>query len=96
MGRQANYEVLQCTWERIVLKDIGPWDHYMTITNAAESVVAEVDRDYGIADRKVLYYDSDGELTEFARQGWPVRRVCPCGIIVCIEAVRSGLRSSGA
>ena len=62
--QKANYIVRERTEERIVLEDIGPWDRYMTITNAAETVIAEIERDYGIGTRKVLYYDSDGELTE--------------------------------
>ena len=62
--RKANYVVRAKTEERIVLEDVGPWDRYMTITNAAESVVAEVERDYGIGSRRLFYYDSDGEMTE--------------------------------
>ena len=59
--REANYEVVESTDERIVLRDIGPWDRYMTITNAAESVVAGLG---DIGSRRVFYYDSDSELTE--------------------------------
>lgn len=62
--RKANYIVRERTAERIVLEDIGPWDRYMTITNAAETVIEEIELSYGIGTRKVLYYDSDGELTE--------------------------------
>lgn len=59
--QQANYLVLEKTDERIVLQDIGPWDKYMTITNAAENVVASLG---DIGNRRVFYYDSDGEMTE--------------------------------
>ena len=59
--REANYKVIESTDERIVLLDIGPWDRYMTITNAAESVVADLG---DIGSRRVFYYDSDSELTE--------------------------------
>ena len=65
MDRRANYRVIEKSKERIVLKDIGPWDRYMTITNAAESVVLEVDRNFlGIGTRRLFYYDSDGVMTE--------------------------------
>lgn len=65
----ANYIVQQASETRIVLKDIGPWDRYMTVTNAAEAVVAELDRNYGIGDRRVFYFDSEGELTELLVMG---------------------------
>ena len=62
--QRANYEVLENTPDHILLQDIGPWGKYMTITNAAESVVQEVDQKYGIGSRRVFYYDSENELTE--------------------------------
>lgn len=61
MGK-ANYIILDITPELIVLEDIGPWDRYMTITNAAEAVIAELAQVIG--NRKVFYYDSDNEFTE--------------------------------
>lgn len=63
-GQKASYLVTEYADERIVLKDVGPWDQYMTITNAAEEVIAEVQRQYGIGNRRVFYYDSEGELAE--------------------------------
>lgn len=69
MSGTANYAVIQATETRLVLKDIGPWDRYMTVTNAAEAVIAEIDRDYGIGDRRVFYFDSDNELTELVVRG---------------------------
>jgi hypothetical protein len=61
---KANYSVKEVTDKRIVLEDLGPWDKYMTITNAAESVVEEIEQAYGIGNRRLFYYDSDGEFTE--------------------------------
>jgi hypothetical protein len=61
----ANYEIVEETPARIVLRDIGPWDKYMTITNAAESVIEWfAQRPGGIGCRRVFYYDSAGELDE--------------------------------
>ncbi len=60
----ANYKVIKNTPERIVLVDLGPWDQYATVTNAAENVVAEIEGIYSIGSRRVFYYDSEGELTE--------------------------------
>lgn len=60
----AHWNLLSISPERIVLEDVGPWDRYMTITNAAESVVEEVNQRYGIGKRRLFYYDSSDELTE--------------------------------
>ena len=62
---QANYETVEVTPARIVLRDLGPWDKYMTITNAAESVIEELSRSHLlVGDRRVFYYDSEGTLDE--------------------------------
>ncbi len=62
--RRTNYTIAENSSERIILRDVGPWHRFMTITNAADSVIAELDREHGIGTRKVFYYDSEGELTE--------------------------------
>lgn len=62
--QKANYRMVGNTPELIILQDVGPWDKYITITNAAEAVVAEIEKTYGIGSRRVFYYDSDNELTE--------------------------------
>jgi len=61
MKSQANYQILENTAEHIILQDMGPWDKYMTITNAAESVIASLSN---IGSRRVFYYDSEDVLTE--------------------------------
>jgi len=62
MGRPANYSVVEDTPEKLVLRDLGPWDRHFTITNDAENVVNELrGRLHG---RKLFYYDSENELTE--------------------------------
>ena len=63
--RQTNYEVVEKTSGRVVIRDLGPWDKYMTVTNAAEEVVNEL-----VAVRtliqgdRLFYFDSSGELDE--------------------------------
>lgn len=64
VDQKANYEVLVASAERIILKDLGPWDRFMTITNAAESVIQEAEAHYHIGKRRVFYYDSEGEPGE--------------------------------
>lgn len=60
--RTANYQLVRKTDKELVLRDIGPWDKYLTITNAAEQVVKEM---LPVLDgRRLFYYDSEDELTE--------------------------------
>jgi hypothetical protein len=49
----------------LVIRDVGPWDHYMTVTNDAERVVNELVHRHELPPgRRLLYYDSEGTLTE--------------------------------
>lgn len=62
LWQQANYAIIDQNETRVLIKDIGPWDKYMTITNAAETVVAEL---AGIlAGRELHYIDSEGETDQ--------------------------------
>jgi len=54
----------------LVIRDVGPWDAYPTVTyptvtNEIEAVIENL-RNRGLlpADRRLLYYDSEGRLTE--------------------------------
>jgi len=62
MGRPANFRIVSKAEDRIILEDVGPWDEYLTITNDAENVVNLLLP--GLKGRRLLYYDSEGELTE--------------------------------
>ena len=66
---RANYQVIETTPEAVVLRDIGPWNKFMTITNAAEEVVEEL-ADRGILKdgQRLFYYDSENELTELVHK----------------------------
>lgn len=67
MGR-ANYVIVEDDFlnlEPLVIKDVGPWDKYMTVTNAAEETVAELIGDGHLPEgRRLFYYDSEGQLDE--------------------------------
>ena len=63
--RRANYAIVSNTPEVLTLGDLGPWDQYLTITNAAEDVVEELSKSRTLKeDQRLLYYDSENELTE--------------------------------
>lgn len=60
--RRSNYEIVERTRDKIVLRDCGPWDTFLTITNDAENVVDDLR--HMLSGRKLFYYDSENELTE--------------------------------
>ena len=57
------YVIVQDTPELVCIKDIGPWDKYLTVTNGAEIVVKEL-ADYRLRGRRLEYYDSEGTRSE--------------------------------
>lgn len=74
MTRRANYEILRKHRHveglgAVVLKDIGPHDRYLTITNAAEDVVRELHAAGELGDKRLFYIDTDGCLDELRHAG---------------------------
>lgn len=67
--KRTNYEIVEMTPERVVIRDLGPWHKYLTITNGAEGVVDELYKQgklvYG---QKLFYYDSEGRMDEITHQ----------------------------
>jgi len=57
--RKANYLIIEDTEDYLLIQDVGPWNIYLTITNAAEYVAAELASQLG--DRRLEYIDSDGQ-----------------------------------
>ena len=65
--KAANYEFVEkeCDENTLIIRDLGPWDTYWTITNAAEDVVRGLAEHGNLGDdRRLFYYDSDGQLSE--------------------------------
>jgi hypothetical protein len=63
---RANYEVVEdFPPSPLIIRDIGPWNRYQSVTNAAETVVEELYACGALSDiRRLLYYDSEGNLDE--------------------------------
>ncbi len=58
--------IVSDTPEALTIRDVGPWDKYMTVTNAAEWVVQQLVAEGLLPDGKRLFvYDSQGDLDEF-------------------------------
>lgn len=70
MNRHANWDVISVNHDekRVVLKDVGPWDSHLTITNDAEYVYEWINR--WVPGYEIQYFDSDEELTRlFMKDG---------------------------
>lgn len=61
-NRKANYHIEVSDPEKIIIRDIGPWDQHPTVTNDVESVVADLAPK--LMGRKLFYWDSLGSLDE--------------------------------
>ena len=61
-----NYDVIQhVPGKPIVIKDLGPWDKFPTVTNAAEEVIEDLGRRGMLMNgSKVFYIDSEGRMDE--------------------------------
>jgi len=62
MGQDANWIVVEDTPEKLVIKDVGPWDVHKSITNDAEGVVERLA--IILKGRRLMVIDSEGELGE--------------------------------
>jgi hypothetical protein len=62
MRNHARCIVLQNEPNRLVIKDIGPWDQYPTVTNDAEWVVEQLAN--CLHGRTLLYMDSEGTIDQ--------------------------------
>lgn len=59
MKRRSMYTVVEETPEVLCIRDVGPWDEHLSVTNDAEEVVRELAP--ALKDgRRLEYYDSDG------------------------------------
>jgi hypothetical protein len=58
----ARFRVEATYYDRVVIRDLGPWDKHPTITNDAAAVVRAM---YGVVrHRRLFYYDSEGNMDE--------------------------------
>jgi hypothetical protein len=60
MGKKANWVTIEIDNAFVLIRDIGPWDTHLSVTNDAENVVKEVVATGYLGDRKLFYVDSDG------------------------------------
>lgn len=61
-NRKVNYIIIEDEEDYICIKDIGPWDIYLTVTNGADIVVEELAEQ--LDGRRLEYIDSDNYRDE--------------------------------
>lgn len=66
MLRNAVFEMVEnLPGDPLIIRDVGPWNKYKTVTNDAENVVKKlVAQGMLFGRRRLLYYDSEGVLSE--------------------------------
>lgn len=62
---RARYELVKAESDadRLVIRDVGPWEDHPTVTNDAVRVVSELAANL-VGGRRLFYYDTDGRLDE--------------------------------
>jgi len=65
---RAMFHFVEMNEEKIVIADDALMHGTMSITNDAEAVTEGLLEHFG-GDRKILYYDTEGELTELRHDG---------------------------
>jgi hypothetical protein len=66
VGKTPNFDIVRNDeGTALILRDVGPWDEYLSITNGAEQVVESIVKAGLLPEgRRLFYHDTDGELTE--------------------------------
>ena len=65
-NRHACYDIVEDKpGQPLVIRDAGPWDKHLTVTNDAEHVVANLVKAGKLPEgRRLFYFDSDGQTDE--------------------------------
>lgn len=66
-NHRSNWRVEADTPEVLVIRDLGPWDRYLSVTNDAEAVVEALAG--RLAGRDLEYYDSTGRRDRLLVEG---------------------------
>lgn len=70
MKRIAHYKILNANSRFVLIKDLGPWHRFPTITNSAKEVVRDLYRnDFLETDQRIFYYDEDEQADEILHDG---------------------------
>jgi hypothetical protein len=64
-GKSANFRVEYEEETKLVIRDVGPWDQFPTVTNDAEDVVDRLVVEGQLPPgRRLFYIDSEGQMDQ--------------------------------
>lgn len=69
MIRHAQFEVTESFPDRLIIRDLGPWSQYPTVTNDAAFVVEYAVAHMNLNGRRLLYIDSEQNTDELVVRG---------------------------
>lgn len=72
--REAKFTVESFDPAQIIIRDVGPWDKHLSVTNDAEGVIARLDP---APMQRVFYYDSEGHLDELVHRDGKFLKFAP-------------------
>lgn len=75
---KPNYIIIKETDDLVVIRDLGPWDHHMTVTNGVETVVAELAPI--LRGRRLEYIDSDWSQSRILVEDGRFGGFAPCDV----------------
>ena len=74
---RPNFIIESETEDCLLIRDIGPWDHHPSVTNAAEEVVEELAPH--LHGRRLEYIDSDGQRDQLLVRDGKFAGFAPAG-----------------
>jgi len=70
MTKHAKYDIESVTPDAVRIRDVGNHDKHLTVTNDAEWVVEQlVKAGYLEGRQRLLYWDSEGDMSELLVKG---------------------------
>lgn len=61
----ANFEIVSTEPFSVTIRDLGPWDKHLSVTNDAEGVIKRLMAAGQLKlGQRLFYYDSDGDFAE--------------------------------
>ncbi len=65
MKLRCRYRFVKINSREVVIRDIGPWSEFMTITNDVEALVEHMYEVHQLfRNQRLFYYDSEDQLDE--------------------------------
>ncbi len=88
--RTPRYVVIEDAEDRILIRDLGPWDKYPSVTNDAEAVVEELAGQ--LRGRRLEYIDSEGRCDQLLVRHGKFAGFAPAGSRPCCKTCRAPLK----